>query len=84
MLSASGRCSSETTRTAIGEAMDQNTAWEQATPIREAISAPKLPETVDRIWHTPNKASVQSSSLRISMRQTSSISGSDSSITTHA
>lgn len=38
MLSASDRRFSGTIRTASGEAIDQNTAWEQATPIRDAIN----------------------------------------------
>ena len=39
MLSASEWWRSDTTRTAIGEAMDQNTACAHATTVRAAMSA---------------------------------------------
>ena len=37
-LSARARLPSGTVRTASGEAIDQNMAWAQATPMRESIS----------------------------------------------
>ena len=40
MLSANDLCSSFTSLIATGEAMDQNIAWVQATPILDAMSTP--------------------------------------------
>ena len=81
---ASERNFSGTNRTAIGEAIDQKTACAHATPIRDAISIPKLPEKADSSWHPPNSASVPINRRFISIRQTSSIRGRERSMTTHA
>ena len=84
MPSARERKRSETSRTAIGEAIDQNTAWAHATPIRDASSPANPVDAAENSWQTENKAIVASISFFISMRQTSSISGKDSAITTQA
>ena len=58
ILSASERNFSDTTLTAAGDAIDQNTECVHATPIRDTINIPYEAEKADSIWKIPKSAIV--------------------------
>ena len=84
MLRATGLKRSDTMRAAMGERIDQNTEWLKATPMRDAISIPKLFEKNDSNWKKAKLPTTHSIRRRISMRDTHIISGNDIIITTQA
>ena len=83
ILSASERNFSDTTLTAAGDAIDQNTECVHATPIRDTINIPYEAEKADSIWKIPKSAIVPNKSLLKSILFNRSINGRDSNITIH-
>jgi len=81
---ASERHLSGTTRTAMGATIDQKMEWVQATPMRDIMSMANEDDNHETHWNAANNATTHKSNLRRSMRETSSISGSESTVTTHA
>ena len=71
-------------RTANDAVMDQNSAWDNATPIRLSIRMPKLDATLDSTWLAINMPKRINSNLRRSTLRVSNMIGSEVSDTTHA
>ena len=71
-------------RTASDAVMDQNSAWDNATPIRLSNRMPKLVARLDSTWLAINSPNNTSSNLRRSTLRVISMIGSEASDTTHA
>ena len=71
-------------RTARDAVIDQNSAWDNAMPIRLSIRMPKLVAMLESTWLAINSPNSTISSLRRSTLRVSSITGNEVSETIHA
>ncbi len=72
------------TRIAKDAVIDQNTAWDNATPIRPAIRISKLHANPEIMWLITKITNKKANNLRRSILLVNSIKGNDIKATTHA